>query len=232
VRISTERFETMISSLDLEPFSMIPSSAMREGRCSLEVGFRSVMSLHGARAFEAASRLLKSLSKVIDLDRRFWRLALAYKRRGFLTSVEDMMSSLEFLPPSEQAEWHLSAASLLLEMGYDQDAEDEVRSALQLRSDWPQANYVLGSILERRRDFDEARARFEAVLDHEESVGKDLWCRAIGGAHYHLACILERSEERERALQHLESCLEIMPKHRKAMELRESLLCMAAPVSG
>ena len=189
------------------------------------------MVLHGARAFEAASRLLKSLSKVIDLDRRFWRLALAYKRRGFLTSVEDMMSSLEFLPPSEQAEWHLSAASLLLEMGYDQDAEDEVRSALQLRSGWPQANYVLGSILERRRDLDEARARFEAVLDYEESVGKDLWSRIIGGAHYHLACILERSGERERSLQHLESCLEIMPKHRKAMELRQSLLCMAAPVS-
>lgn len=159
-------------------------------------------------------------------------MALAYKRRGFLSSVEDVMSSLEFLPPSEQAEWHLSAASLLLEMGYDQDAEDEVRSALRQRSDWPQANYVLGSILEKRRSFDEASARFKAVLDHEASVGKDLWSRLVGGAHYHLACIFERSGEKERALEHLESCLEIMPKHRKAMELRLSLLSVAAPVSG
>ncbi len=217
---SIRRFESGIESL------------AREGRCSQEVGFRSVMVLHGARAFDAASRLLKSLSKVIDLDRRFWRLALAYKRRGFLSSVEDVMSSLEFLPPSEQAEWHLSAASLLLEMGYDQDAEDEVRSALRQRSDWPQANYVLGSILEKRRSFDEASARFKAVLDHEASVGKDLWSRLVGGAHYHLACIFERSGEKERALEHLESCLEIMPKHRKAMELRLSLLSVAAPVSG
>lgn len=217
---AVRRFETGVEFL------------IEEGRCSQEIGFRSVMSLHKARAFELAARLLKSLSKVIDLDRRFWRLALAYKRRGFLTSAEDMMSSLEFLPPSEQAEWHLSAASLLLEMGYDQDAEDEVRSALQLRPVWPQANYLLGSILERRCDLDEAKSRFEAVLDHEESVGKDFWCRIIGGAHYHLACILERSGEGERALQHLESCLEIIPRHGKAMELRESLLCMAAPVSG
>jgi len=142
------------------------------------------------------------------------------------------MSSLEFLPPSEQAEWHLSAASLLLEMGYDQDAEDEVRSALQLRSDWPQANYVLGSILEKRRNFDEASARFEAVLEREDNVGKELWSRIIGGAHYHLACILERRGEKERALQHLESCLEIMPRHRKAAELRHSLLSVTAPVSG
>ncbi len=214
------RFESGIESL------------IRGGRCSQEVGFRSVMALHDARAFDAASRLLKSLSKVIDLDRRFWRLALAYKRRGFLSSVEDVMSSLEFLPPSEQAEWHLSAASLLLEMGYDQDAEDEVRSALRQRSGWPQANYVLGSILEKRCSFDEASARFEAVLDHEVSVGKDLWSRIIGGAHYHLACIFERSGEKEKALEHIESCLEIMPKHRKAMELRLSLLSVAAPVSG
>ncbi|MBN2209400.1 MAG: glycosyltransferase [Candidatus Coatesbacteria bacterium] len=206
-------------------------SVVKEKRDAQEIAFRSVMALHEAGAFDAASRLLKSLSEVIDLEGRFWRLALAYKRRGILTSAEEMMSSLEFLPPSEQAEWHLSAASLLLEMGYDQDAEDEVRSALQLRSEWPHANYVLGSILEKRRNFDEASARFESVLERADTVGKDLWSKIVGGAHYHLACIFERRGEKERALEHLESCLEIMPRHRKAAELRLSLLCMAAPVS-
>ncbi|MBN1593346.1 MAG: tetratricopeptide repeat protein [Candidatus Coatesbacteria bacterium] len=213
----------------LSQFEAGINSLLSEGKCSPDTAFRAVAILHGSRAFESASSLLKTLSKGIDLDRRFWRYALAYKRIGFLTSVEDMMSSLEFLPPSEQAEWHLSVASLLLEMSYDKDAEEEVRSALRLRENWPQANYLLGSILEKRRDFHEARARFEAVLEHEESVRRDLWSRIVGGAHYHLACILERMGDASLALKHLEACLRIVPRHQKAMELR--LFLSSAPVA-
>ncbi len=207
-------------------------SLIEEGRCSQKMGFSAVMMLNEARAFESAVRLLKSLSKVIDLDNRFWRLALAYKRRGLLTNAEDMMSSLEFLPASEQAEWHLSAASLLLEMGYELDAEDEVRSALTLRPDWSYANYVLGSLLESLHRLDEAKARFEAALEHLDTVVNGQRSSLLGGAHYHLACILEQEGQSEEALLHLETCLEIVPKHRKAMNLRESLISTAALVSG
>jgi len=220
--------------IELERAGKNPTKAVRrflrriqflieEGRCSQKMGFSAVMVLNEARAFSAAAAVLKSLSKVIDLDSRFWRLALAYKRRGLLTNAEDMMSSLEFLPASEQAEWHLSAASLLLEMGYDQDAEDEIRSALALRPDWPYANYVLGSILENRRRLDEAKARFEAVLSLRDRVAEDQRSRLIGGAHYHLACILKQEGQTDEALSHLEACVKIVPKHRKAMDLMESL---------
>ncbi|HUT02314.1 MAG TPA: glycosyltransferase [bacterium] len=207
-------------------------SLIDEGRCSQKIGFSAVIMLNEARAFSAAAAVLKSLSKVIDLDSRFLRLALAYKRIGLLTNAEDMMSSLEFLPASEQAEWHLSAASLLLEMGYDQDAEDEVRSALTLRPDWPYANYVLGSIMESRHRLDEAKARFEAVLEHRDTVGDDQRSRLLGGAHYHLAYILEQEGQGEETLLHLEACLELIPRHRKAMDLMESLTSAATLVPG
>ena len=216
----------------MSAFSRRIVSLAKRGRCSRELSLKAIMALHSKKAFDEAASLLKSLAKVIDLDERFWQYALAYKSKGFLTGTEDIMSSLEFLPPSEQAEWHLSAGSLLLDMGYDRDAEDEVRSALQLRQDWPQANYVLGSILEMRRDFGEAKARFEAVLEHEGSIERELWRRAIGGAHYHLACMSEQSGDVEKALQHLKACLEIIPKHRKAMKLKLSLISTAAPVTG
>lgn len=207
----------------LQAFENAAVTFIEKNRFSLDTGYRSAILLHDAKAYSGAARLLKSLSNVTDLDRRFWRYLLAYSTAGFLTGAEAMMSSLEFLPPSEQADWHLSAAALLVEMGYDRDAEDELRAALRLRPDWPQANYMLGSVLERQQNLDEAQVRFEAVIEHERGIAQEAWNRMVGGAHYHLACILAQLGLKTNALDNLRSCLRYLPHHQKAKQLSLSL---------
>jgi len=179
---------------------------------------------------ERSAGLLKRFAGLIEGKVKVAHLLIAYGKLGLVDEAEALMSSLEFLPRAEQAEWHLSAAMLLMQMGYDHDAEDELRSALRLRPHWTQANYVLASLLERRRKFDEARARFEAVVEYGSEIPQRSREKMVAGAHYHLGCILSETGMKDEAVQHLEACLELMPKHKKAKQLMRSLVGEAAVV--
>ncbi|MBU1626086.1 glycosyltransferase [bacterium] len=113
----------------------------------------------------------------------------------------------------------------LLQLGKFKEAEEKVKEVLsKCDSDSSKifAHYNLGSMYERRGDYEKARDRFETVLVLGKDI-KSLDGKVLGNAHYHLGCICQSLGESEKAEREFEKCLRLIPDHKKAKENWECL---------
>lgn len=109
------------------------------------------------------------------------------------------------------------------------EAEEKLKEALSLKPLHKEREitiyYTWGSLDERKGELERAREKFEEVVKTAEGIlSFEDKNRFIGGAHFHPGCIYQKIEEKEKAKREFEECLKLIPDHKKAKEVANSLL--------
>ena len=118
----------------------------------------------------------------------------------------------------------LLLVNILLLQARFKEAEEKLKEALSLES--PDRNpilfiyYTMGSNYERQGRLNEAIGKFRHVVRNEVLLRGD---KFKGGSHFHLGCIYKELGEEDKAKQHFEECLRLIPNHKKAKEYLEIL---------
>lgn len=144
-------------------------------------------------------------------------LAKLYARKGEGEKAEERLNEASFIdevPKETRFQTILALANCYLNQEKYKEAEEKLTEALSIEG-VPErekvfANYNFGSMYERKGDYAKAKDKFETVL----ALAKD--SNVVGNAHFHLGCISQTLEEREKAKKEFEECLRFIPDHKKA----------------
>ncbi|MBU1782063.1 tetratricopeptide repeat protein, partial [bacterium] len=71
--------------------------------------------------------------------------------------------------------------------------------------------------------FKKAEEHFKKIIDLSYGMLLIVSNKYRGGAHFHLGCIYRELGEEDKAKQHFEECLRLIPNHKKAKEYLEIL---------
>jgi len=76
---------------------------------------------------------------------------------------------------------------------------------------------------ERQESLGKAKDEFETVLSLAEEMDSSEKKKLLGNAHFHLGMIYKETSEKEKAEREFENCLKLIPDHKKAKELINTL---------
>src|SRR5260370_39254532 len=88
---------------------------------------------------------------------------------------------------------------IAFERGQDEAASDRWKNVLVLRSNYPEANFMLGELLQKHQQYERAREFYERALDQDSS--KPVYYARVGGVFMLLRNFLKALEVFQHAAQ-------------------------------